>query len=109
VPLPSPPTGSLPASMLSDGRRGFIPPATGPGEAWVGSAIQGRGPPLLDRPRVTANGGEIRSHGSGFPRPGGIMLPKKPRAGLLEFPRTAVAGVAGGGENLRRGLAGIQV
>jgi hypothetical protein len=37
------------------------------------------------------------------------MFPKKPRAGLPEFPRTAVAGVAGGGENLRRGLSGIEV
>ena len=101
--------------MLSDGRRGFIPPATGPGDAWVGSAVpvarrpgvaagsaawvsdglpcsaplgvvgrgaglarpQGRWPPLLDRPRVTANGSEIRGHGRGFPRPGGIMFPQE--------------------------------
>jgi hypothetical protein len=28
---------------------------------------------------------------------------------LLEFPRTAVAGVAGRGKDLRRGLAGIEV
>ena len=70
---------------------------------------QGRWPPLLDRPRVTAHGAEIRGHGSGFTRPGGIMFPKKSCAGLLKFSRTAVASVAGGGKNLRRGLAGIEV
>jgi hypothetical protein len=37
------------------------------------------------------------------------MFPKKPCIGLLEFTRAAVAGIAGTGKNLRRGLAGIKV
>src|SRR5262249_47714951 len=40
---------------------------------------------------------------------GGIMFPQEGRAGRPDFPRTAVAGVAGVGEDLRGGLAGIEV
>src|SRR5215510_918925 len=70
---------------------------------------QGWGPPLLDRPRIAADRGEISGHGRGFPRAGGIMFPQEGRAGRPDFPRTAVAGVAGVGEDLRGGLAGIEV
>src|SRR5262249_60324880 len=37
---------------------------------------QGWGPPLLDRPGITADRGEISGHGRGFPPAGGIMVPQ---------------------------------
>src|SRR5205823_13729631 len=51
----------------------------------------------------------VGGHGGGVPPAGGIMFPQKTRAGRLELPRTAVAGVAGVGEDLRRRLAGVEV
>jgi hypothetical protein len=78
---------------------------------WRGSLTRpqcGR-PPLLNRPCITSNRGEIGSHGRGCAGAGSIMLPQKCRAGRPDFPRTAVTRVAGIGEDLRGRLSGVEV
>ena len=101
--------GVIPGSpvWVSDGLPGSL--GTPPRAAFSGRGArlpcaQGRRPPLLDGPGVAADGREIGRHGGGFPRASGIMFPKKPCIGLLEFARAAVAGIAGAGENLAADL-----
>src|SRR6266849_1961107 len=65
------------------------------------------GPPLLDRPRIAPDRGQISRHCRRFPAAGGIMFPQESRARWPNFPRTAVARVAGIGEYLRGRLAGV--
>src|SRR5262249_38460067 len=77
------------AGALVDPRRGRLASA----QRWR--------PPLLDRPRIAADRGKISGHRRRFPAAGGIMFPQESRARWPNFPRTAVARVAGIGENLR--------
>ena len=78
-------------------------------EARLGLRPQRRRTPLLNRPRIAADRGEIGSHGGGCARTGGIMIPQKCRARGLDFPWTAVTRVAGIGEDLRGRLSGVEV
>ncbi len=91
--------GRLPASTLSEGSRGRIALAV---------AAPG-GPPLLDRPRIAPDRGQISGHCRRFPAAGGIMFPQESRARWPNFPRTAVARAAGIGEYLRGRLAGVEI
>src|SRR6516225_3872403 len=70
---------------------------------------QRRRPPLLDRPRVAPDRGKISGHRRRFPGAGGIMFPQESRARGPNFPRAAVARVAGIGEYLRGRLPGVEI
>src|SRR5262249_60559942 len=116
-------TRQLPGSPPPGGKRG--PVRAGGGRAWgrlpllgrptavalVGprrgrlARTQRRRPPLLDRPGVAPDRGKISGHGRRFPGAGGIMFPQESRARGPNFPRAAVARVAGIGEYLRGRLA----
>ncbi len=65
--------------------------------------------PLLNGPRIASDRGKIGSHGRSFARAGGIMIPQKCGAGRLDLARTAMAGIACIGENLRGRLAPVEV
>src|SRR5262249_17801695 len=62
---------------------------------WCPSRAQCRWGPLLNPLRITADRGGISGHSGRFPRTRGVVLPQKCCAGRLDFPRTAVARVAG--------------
>ena len=72
----------------------------GPRRGRLARAQRG-GPPLLDRPCIASDRGQISGHCCRFPAAGGIMFPQERRARWPNFPRTAVARVAGIGEYLR--------
>jgi len=64
---------------------------------------------LLNCPRIAAYRGKICSHGRRLLRPSGIMLPQKCRAARPDFPRTAMACIAGVREDLCGRLSAVEV
>src|SRR5262249_26573182 len=66
----------------------------GPGWRRAACPQPGR-PALLDGPRIAADRGEIAGYRGRLLRARGVVLAQEAWAGRFEFPRTAVAGIAG--------------